>query len=144
MENENIQIARRWFEEVWNQRKLDIIDELLAPDAVAHDFGGHGSSTVGSAEFKAAARQLQEAFGVMVLTVEDIFSAGDRVAVRLTGRMKSTGPLQGRPPTGKEVTVPILCIIKVKDGKIVEGWNAWDVACALRATDAPADQLTIL
>jgi hypothetical protein len=29
-------LARRWFEEVWNQRRADTIDEMLAPDAVSH------------------------------------------------------------------------------------------------------------
>ena len=29
MKNENVRLARRWFEEVWNQRRTDTIDELL-------------------------------------------------------------------------------------------------------------------
>jgi hypothetical protein len=29
-------IARRYFEEVWNQGKVDVLDELLAPDYINH------------------------------------------------------------------------------------------------------------
>jgi len=31
---ENVQVARRWFEEVWNQRRTETVHELLAADSV--------------------------------------------------------------------------------------------------------------
>jgi predicted ester cyclase len=143
LENENTAIVRRWFQEVWNQRRLETIDELLAPDAVAHDLGGSGASTIGPREFKIAAEQLLTAFGEAHFTVEDIFGVGDRVAVRLTARLRNTGPLGVLPPTGTEVSVPVMCIVHVRDGKLIEGWNAWDVVTALRAANAPAERTTI-
>jgi predicted ester cyclase len=143
MENENTQVVRRWFEEVWNKRRLETIDELLAADAVAHDLGGTGASTTGPEEFRKAAQTLLSAFGKFLITVEDIFGAGDRVAVRLLLTLKSTGRLGTLEPTGKEATVPVMCIVKIRDGKIVEGWNFWDVSAALRAADAPPSQMTI-
>jgi predicted ester cyclase len=143
LENENTAIIRRWFEEVWNQRRLETIDELLDPDAVAHDLGGNGASTTGSAEFKIAAEQLLTAFGEAHFEVEDIFGVGDRVAVRLTATLKNTGQLGHLPPTGAEVSVPVMCIVHIRDGKLVEGWNAWDVGTALRAANAPAEMMTM-
>lgn len=143
LENENTAIIRRWFEEVWNQRRLETIDELLDANAVAHDLGGTGASTRGAAEFRAAAEQLLTVFGEAHFVVEDIFGVGDRVAVRLQARLKNTGPLGHLPPTGAEVTVPVMCMIHLRDGKLVEGWNFWDVATALRAANAPAGQTTI-
>jgi predicted ester cyclase len=143
LENENTAIVRRWFEEVWNQRRLETIDELLTPNAVAHDLGGQGASTTGPEEFRNAAEQLLSAFGETHFTVDDIFGIGDRVAVRLTGRLKNTGSLGLLPPTGAEISVPVMCIVHLKDGRIIEGWNCWDVATALRAANAPADQCTL-
>jgi predicted ester cyclase len=142
LENENTALIRRWFEEVWNQRRLDTIEELLAPNAVAHDLGGSGASTTGPDEFRVAAEQLMTAFGEAHFEVEDIFGVGDRVAVRLTARLKNTGPLGTLPATGTEVTVPVMCIVHVRDGKLVEGWNSWDVVTALRAANAPPIQTT--
>jgi predicted ester cyclase len=144
VENDNTAVVRRWFEEVWNQRRLATIDELLAPDAVAHDLGGPGSSVCGPAEFRRAAEILHRAFGELHLIVHDIFGVGDRVAVRLTARMKNTGPLGNLPPTGNIVTTAIMCMIHLRNGKIVEGWNFWDVTAALRAANAPAEQITLL
>lgn len=143
LENENTAIVRRWFEELWNQRRLETIDALLAPDAVAYDLGGAGATTRGREEFRAAANMLLTAFGETHFTVEDIFGVDDRVAVRLTLRLRHTGPLGGLPATGQAVTVPVMCMLRVRDGRLVEGWNNWDVATALRAAAAPPAQTTI-
>jgi len=143
VENENTAIVRRWFEEVWNQRRLATIDELLAPEAVAHDLGGPGASTRGPAAFRAAAEQLHTAFGEMHFVVDDIFGVEDRVAVRLTATLKNTGPLGPLQPTGQTVKVPIMCMVRLREGKLIEGYNQWDVASALRAANAPASQATL-
>jgi predicted ester cyclase len=144
LENENTAVVRRWFEEVWNQRRLATIDDLLAPDAVAHDLGGPGASVRGPEAFRRAAEILHGAFGELHLVVQDIFGVGDRVAVRLTARMKNTGKLGDLEPTGNVVTVAVMCMIHLRDGKIIEGWNFWDVTAALRAANAPTEKTTLL
>jgi predicted ester cyclase len=75
--------------------------------------------------------------------VEDIFGVEDRVAVRLSARLKNTGALGDLPPTGAEVSVPVMCIVHLRDGKLVEGWNCWDVVTALRAANAPPERTTM-
>jgi predicted ester cyclase len=84
IENENTAIVRRWFEELWNQRRLETIDELLAPDAVSYDLAGPDSTLRGRDAFRAAAETLLAAFGELHFTVEDIFGVDDRVAIRLS------------------------------------------------------------
>jgi steroid delta-isomerase-like uncharacterized protein len=143
LENENTAIVRRWFEEVWNQRRFETIDELLAHDAVAHDLGGPGATTRGREAFRAAAEILHGAFGEIRFNVEDVFGVEDRVAIRLVVRLRHTGPLGELVATGNEVSVPVMCMIRMRDGKLAEGWNFWDVATALRAANAPAAKLTM-
>jgi steroid delta-isomerase-like uncharacterized protein len=143
-ENKNTAIVRRWFDEVWNQRRLETIDELLAADAISFDMTGPNSTIRGRDAFRAAARTLLAAFGKLHFTVEDIFGVADRVAIRMSLRFRHTGPLGDLPPTGNAVTVPVMCIIEVRDGMITRGWNNWDVATALRAANAPASQTAIL
>jgi len=145
IENENTAIVRRWFEEVWNQRRLETIDELLAPDAVAYDLAGPGATVRGREAFRAAAQAVLAAFGELHLTVEDIFGVDDRVAIRLSLRLKHTGPLGDLSPTGQVAeNVPVMCMLEVRDGRIMSAWNNWDVATALRVANAPAEQKTIL
>jgi steroid delta-isomerase-like uncharacterized protein len=144
IENENTAIVRRWFEEVWNQRRLETIDELLAADGIAYDMAGPNSTIRGRDSFRAAAQTVLAAFGELHFSVEDIFGVADRVAIRLSLRLKHTGFLGDLPPTGNTVTVPVMCIIEVRDGIITRGWNNWDVATALRAANAPSNQTAIL
>lgn len=139
-ELDNIALVRRWFDEVWNQRRLDTIDELLAPEARCFDMTAPDSIIVGPQSFRAAAAQMHAAFGEMQLTIEDIFASGDRVAVRLTGRLKHTGSLGPLSATNREVTVPIMCIIQIRNGKLVAGWNNWDIGAVLRTAAAPVAQ----
>ena len=143
IENENTAIVRRWFEEVWNQRRLETIDELLAPDAVAYDMTGPNSAIRGRDAFRDAARAVLAAFGELHFIVEDIFGVEDRVAIRLSLHFRHTGPLGKLPPTGQEATVPVMCMLEVRDGIIRGAWNNWDVATALRVAKAPADQTTL-
>ena len=143
LENDNTAIVRRWFKEVWNERRLETIDELMAPNAVAHDLGGPGASTKGPAAFRAAAAQMQSAFGKMNVTIEDIFGVDDRVAVRFTVALENTGNLGDLPPTGRGASIPVMCIVHLRGGQIVEGWNFWDVSAALRTANAPAEQRTL-
>lgn len=144
-ENENTALVRRWFEELWNKRRLETIDELLAPDAIAYDLAGPGATVRGRDAFRAAAQAVFAAFGELHFTVEDIFGVEDRVAIRLSLRLRHTGPLGELPPTGNvAVNVPVMCMIDLRNGKIMGAWNNWDVATALRAANAPPEQKTIL
>jgi predicted ester cyclase len=140
----NSQIVCRWFQELWNERKLETIDRLLSPECVAHEVIGPQTVLRGPVEFRAAAETLLNAFGEMHFTVQDVFGQDDRVAIRLTLRLKHTGPLGGLQPSGETFTLPVLCIARLRDGMLVEGWNGWDVGPVLRAAKAPETQTTLV
>ena len=123
---ENVQLMRRWFREVWNERKTDTIRELLAPDAVAIGQLEDGEALRGAAEFVPFAEKLFGAFPDMKLKVEDVFGVEDKVVLRWSGTMTHTGNHLGMPATGKEVKLTGITIAQIRDGKIVEGWDNWD------------------
>ena len=51
MSENNKAILRRWFEEVWNRGRTDVIDELLARDAVIHGLqDANGQAVAGFAK----------------------------------------------------------------------------------------------
>ncbi|MHA3774188.1 ester cyclase [Verrucomicrobiota bacterium sgz303538] len=143
-EHDNVQLMRRWFQEIWNEGRLETIDELMAPDGVAHDLTGPGGDVRRPAAFKDAARVLRSAFEDIRVDVDDIFGSDDRVAIRLTITMTHTGELGDLRPTHARISSPLMCIVHVRDGQIVEGWNFWDVASVLRATAAPPERRTLL
>nr|EJI96948.1 snoaL-like polyketide cyclase family protein [Rhodococcus sp. JVH1] len=59
-------------------------------------------------------------------TIEEMFSAGDRVVVRWTGTGTHVGEVNGIPPTGNKIRVDAISIHRLADGKIAETWQVWD------------------
>jgi len=51
------------------------------------------------------------------------FAEGDLVVARKTWRGTHRGELLGIPATGKQVTLEVIDISRIRDGKIVEHWS---------------------
>jgi hypothetical protein len=58
MSEANKELARRHFEEIWNQRNLDVADELMAQDYVEHGVAPFGQAEPGRVNGPAAMLQL--------------------------------------------------------------------------------------
>ena len=56
--DENIQLMRRWFQEVWNEGRMETIYELLSPDGVAHTGKGARRRALRSRRAPARSRAL--------------------------------------------------------------------------------------
>jgi steroid delta-isomerase-like uncharacterized protein len=123
---QNVQLMRRWFQEIWNEGRVQTIYDLMAPDAVAHGQRGAESEIRGPKEFENFVQEIRGAFTDIAITVEDVFGAGDKVVLRWLGRMTHTGDALGMPSTGRKVISRGITIARIVDGKIVEGWDNWD------------------
>lgn len=122
---ENKAIVRRVFEEVWNQRKLDVVDDIFATDHIFHDpFAGNVKGIEG---YKQLVSRNITAFPDGQFTIEEQVAEGDKVATRWTGTGTHKGELMGIPPTNVQVTLTGIGISHIVGGKIVEGWTSWDV-----------------
>jgi steroid delta-isomerase-like uncharacterized protein len=126
MSEANKELARRWFEEVWNHRKESTIDDLLTPDCRAYGLGGD-AALIGPEGFKTFHRSFCGAFPDLRVTIDDILAEGDRVAIRWKATMTHLGDGLGFPPSGKKVSMDGSTILAVKHGKIDEGWNHMDI-----------------
>src|SRR4051794_16503305 len=80
MSNRNVVLARRWFEEVWNHRRADTIDELLTDESVCHTESG---PLRGKQEFRERTHAVfLSAFPDLRMTVEGTVAEDDQVVVR--------------------------------------------------------------
>jgi predicted ester cyclase len=121
---ENKAIARRWNDEIWSQGSLTAMDELFAPGFVSHY---PGDPTPNRESYKQWVAMNFAAFADVKCTIEDIVAEGDKVVVRWTWRMThSKGEYMGIAPTGKQVTMTGMCILRIVGGKIVEEWGNSD------------------
>lgn len=127
MSEENKALFRRWFEEVWNQGRAEAIDELFAEDGIAHGLAGAGGEELrGPAGFREFHRSFREAFPDIRVTVEDEIVEGDKVAVRCSVRGTHRSASLGFASTDRPVIFEGMCIVRIRDGQIVEAWNSFD------------------
>jgi len=120
----NTTVASRWYEEVFNAGKIELIDELFAPNFVDHD---PSNPLPGLDGVRQLVSMYRGAFPDLRLTVEDEITEGDKVVTRFTGRGTHKGPLMGIPPTGKRVTITAIDILRFENGRIVEHWGNQDL-----------------
>jgi steroid delta-isomerase-like uncharacterized protein len=116
-------IARRVFEEVWNKGKLDAIAELLTTDHVNHD---PVNQAKGLEAYKDFVKKYRGAFPDCRLEIDELFSAGEKVAVRWRYSGTHKGQLEGAQPTGRHVTGTGISINHFSGEKIRETFTDWD------------------
>ena len=121
------QVVRRWFTEVWNEGREDAIDRLLAPDARVYGLGGpDGRPILGPAAFKPFFEMMRRALGDVEIEIERTVVEGEMCAAHCRVRARHIGPTLGAPATNRPVEFWGMCITRVRDGQIVEGWNCFD------------------
>ena len=122
---ENINLMRRWFQEVWNEGNLQTVHELFHPEGVAIGQTGPQAQIRGPKEFIPFVQRIRGAFPDIKVTVEDAFGARDKVVLRWSATMTHTGDGFG-PPTGNTVRLTGMTIVRIANGQVVEGWDNWD------------------
>ncbi len=117
----------RWFEEVWNNRREDVIDEMVVEDIVVHGLNDAEGNTIRGREgFKTLHRAFLSAYPDLKITIEDVISEGDKIVARCTVRATHEGEGIGVAPTNQPIEFTGVAIVRIKDGKIVEAWNEFD------------------
>ncbi len=125
---ENKVIFRRVIDEVWNQQKLDVADELFAAD---HQSPSAPGLPAGPAGVKAIAGMFLAAFPDLKVEVEIEIAEGDLVGGRLRQRGTHTGPMASPtgtiPASGKPVNFTEVAMLRIADGKVATSWYWTDM-----------------
>lgn len=128
----NIELCTRAQLELFGEGKLELADELIAPECVDHGAesgpSGDGRSSEGSGPdgIRGIVQWLRGAFPDLSYEVEDSFGDGDRVALRCRVSGTHQGEFLGRPGTGRRFAVEHIHLYRVRDGQIAEHWAARD------------------
>lgn len=125
MSETNKALARRWFEELFNERRLEVADEIISPDHVDHD-PTLPDTPAGPEGVKESVGLYHGAFPDAHITIEAQIAEGDLVVTRWTGRGTHQGELMGAPPSGNRVAVAGITINRIADEKIAESWEVYD------------------
>ncbi len=107
--------------EIYNQGRMQLIDELYAPDYIEHmPQPGMAPTREG---FKQFVTSLRTAFPDLRYTIEDTIEVGDKFVTRLTASGTMRGDFAGMPATGKHATWTEIHIARVANGHVVEHWG---------------------
>jgi steroid delta-isomerase-like uncharacterized protein len=120
----NKAIAARVFEEIFNQGKFQIADEIYAKDFVNH--GLHRNFDLQLDQ--AAVHAEKKAFPDLKMSVILMAAEGDLVTVVWVFRGTHTGAgYDGLPPTGVKLELRGITVWRIVDGKIREEWTSFDL-----------------
>jgi steroid delta-isomerase-like uncharacterized protein len=140
----NIAIMRRFFEEVWNQGRFEIVLQVVAKTSIGTGLGEHGRTIRGPDEYLDFVRRIRGAFSGIKLKVEDAFGTGDKVALRWSANMMHTGDDLGVLATGRPVATTGISIVRFENGKILESWDSWDQAAMMQQIGAVAPHSAVI
>lgn len=116
-------LVLRAHEEVWSRGNLEVVDEIYAPDYVAHWAYGEDTDRNGIKTMIAEARA---AFPDMTEDIVHVVAEGDLVVTHFISSGTFTGELNGLQPSGARLSRPEIAVHRIADGKIVEQWTVSD------------------
>jgi len=117
MSEENKAVSRR-FHEAIGKGSAQAVQEELAPNYVAH-FPGI-PVPLDAQGFNQLVNVFASGFPESHFDIDDEFAVGDKVVTRWTYHAVHSGEFQGLPPTGKQVAMTGITILRLAGGKIVE------------------------
>jgi predicted ester cyclase len=122
LEELNKSVVQSYWDGKWNERRPEILDELLTQDVI-----NHGSDIMnGIEEYKQIYGMYLSAIDESKIFVEQLIAEGDRVVSQCRIQGIQNGQIGDISPTGNEINVRIFTVFRLVDGKIAEEWEILD------------------
>jgi steroid delta-isomerase-like uncharacterized protein len=125
MSSGNEVVVKRWWEELWNQGNLTVADEIVAPDFSDHDPASPWVPP-GIDGCKTLVTGYRTVFPDIHFTIEQQVAADETVVSHWRCRGTHRGDLMGVAPTGKNIEVEGISILRLQNGKIQHQTTIWD------------------
>lgn len=119
-------LMARFYQEVVNEGRLEVIDELCAPEFVEHETVPGVPGGIEGVRWWFAS--LREAVPDVRATVWQTIVEGDLGVARVTISGTQQGPFMGMPATGRHFSMDVIDIVRLEGGRAVEHWGVSDLA----------------
>jgi predicted ester cyclase len=131
MPQANRELARRYFEEVINERRFEVCADIIAADYTEHAVAPFSQSEPGHVDGPRTTRESLEwlvaQFPDITMKIEALLAEGDTVVVRTLTEGTNLGKLNGvMPPTGRHFVARQSHWFRVEDGRLAEHWATRD------------------
>lgn len=133
---ENKALVRQWLQDVDASRgSLDFIDKWMTPDFQTRF---NSPDAMDLAAYRQFMSTFLNAFSEMRHEIHYMVAENDLVAGGITLRMMHTGAYEGIAPSGRPISIELIVVVRLRDGKIVEEWVVFDSAGLQQQLEAPA------
>ncbi|HUM03215.1 MAG TPA: ester cyclase [Thermoanaerobaculia bacterium] len=122
-EAQNVALARRFIDDIWNHARSESVREFVHPQAVGHF---EGFEVRGPEGVLPAWASMLGAFPDLKIIIQDVVAQGESVVVRWTASGTHKGPHLGFPPTMKLVGFRGITWLRFSEGRIIESWDSWN------------------
>jgi steroid delta-isomerase-like uncharacterized protein len=125
------EVFGRLYHSVWNDRRLEFIDKLIAKSHALSAPGVSGGG-VGPAAYRRQVERYMAGFPDLKFTVDETVSEKEMLVVAWTITGTHRGEFLGIPPTNKKTSFSGITLHQIADGKILESTVQWDVLAFLQ------------
>ena len=138
MHEENRELARLFREDLWNTGRLEIADQILTKDCrIEARVPFQTDFVVGPEALKQLLLLYRESFSEIRMQIQDSVAEVDRVSARWSGVGIHTGAFFLPEARGRRAATTGIDFFLIREGKIAEGWVAWDLFGMLRSLGMP-------
>jgi predicted ester cyclase len=116
--DQNRELIRRYSEQIWNEGRTELVEELFAPDFVEHNPDPIPGRPGGREGVRHDVERVRQGFPDFSMTFE-IVCEDDRAGLYWSGRGTQSS-------TGKRITMSGIQLFRVRDGQITERWGVFD------------------
>jgi predicted SnoaL-like aldol condensation-catalyzing enzyme len=128
LSEQNRNTTLRWFEQIWNQRNPEVIEELLPEDCVLHD----GMVDMrGPKAFRSFHDNIRATFSDVHVEPGQLIADGDLVCLHWTAHLLHTA-------TGASLKTTGISMIRFREGRFEECWQNWDEIGLVRQIETAA------
>lgn len=124
------QVVQRFNHEVIEQGNRASFDALVASDFVNWS-APVGAPSDGAGLWNTFEHVLRPALSGLKVQIHEQLSDGDKVTTRKTVHGVHTGTLLGIPATGRQVSIDVIDIVTIQDGRYAEHWGVNTLAAVL-------------
>ena len=131
----NKDLVKRFYQEVWNERKAQCVEKYLSPSHALVDPNAADTKT-GPEAYKEVLTRFMRAFSNLKFEVQDMVCEKDKVVASWMITGVHSGEYNGMAPTNKKLTVEGISIHQIADGKIMDTYSVWDTLGLMKKVGA--------
>lgn len=122
----NKDIVLDYLERAWGQGDWRVAEQVVAEDVVFHDQVREGGLPPGREGLRLVMERIRTGIPDFAMNVQTMIAEDDYVVILWSATGTQAGEFNGFPPTGRTATLHAISIVRLQDGKIVEGWQEAD------------------